>query len=432
MSKQRPSGTNSTERPTGQPAPGKRHLRPWLRRVFHNTYTRNGRRIALRGWAVKMQHQGERRNFPLMAPTRTGAAEEARALSEDIAAEGWESVVERYRGANRRAFRKTDIRHWKQRLLLRKNSFPEYQGRPPHYSARVEHAGVAAYFPLGSSNAEEAAARALAIYLAIIRKEWRFVRKRFPREVTVAFHWASDPLMWTYSTVHTLCGESDLRARSTSFPKAQNRIVLLEPDEELRGALQRCIGQHEDCFCEAFGSGSAVSRRHEQTRAALCLVNRDLAEELGLLQPARLAPLPDGTPALCYSAYADSEDLFAGTPGGMSGYLLKRSIPRQILEPIRPTLGTGPRRVEVLAHAARGYFRRIIEDAPAGKAIGGAGQLTPREINVLDLLSKGRGDKKIATALGISGWTVHEHLKRIFEKLGVHSRTEAVLAHLQK
>jgi DNA-binding NarL/FixJ family response regulator len=47
-------------------------------------------------------------------------------------------------------------------------------------------------------------------------------------------------------------------------------------------------------------------------------------------------------------------------------------------------------------------------------------------------MSKGYVDKEIAPALGISTWTVHEHVKRIFEKLQVHSRTEAVLAYLQK
>jgi DNA-binding CsgD family transcriptional regulator len=58
--------------------------------------------------------------------------------------------------------------------------------------------------------------------------------------------------------------------------------------------------------------------------------------------------------------------------------------------------------------------------------------LTSREREVLDYLSKGYIDKEIAEALGISAWTVHGHIKSIFEKFDVHSRTAAVVKYLQK
>ena len=55
-----------------------------------------------------------------------------------------------------------------------------------------------------------------------------------------------------------------------------------------------------------------------------------------------------------------------------------------------------------------------------------------REREILDLLSRGFADKEIGGELGISVWTVHSHLKRIFAKYGVRTRTEAVVKHLQK
>jgi DNA-binding CsgD family transcriptional regulator len=58
--------------------------------------------------------------------------------------------------------------------------------------------------------------------------------------------------------------------------------------------------------------------------------------------------------------------------------------------------------------------------------------LTRREHEILELLSKGYPDKEIANALGISSWTVHGHVKNIFAKLDVHTRTEAVVRSLQK
>ena len=58
--------------------------------------------------------------------------------------------------------------------------------------------------------------------------------------------------------------------------------------------------------------------------------------------------------------------------------------------------------------------------------------MTPREQEILDALSKGYVDKEVAHRLGISAWTVHGHLQSIFRKLGVHTRTEAVVKYLQK
>ena len=62
----------------------------------------------------------------------------------------------------------------------------------------------------------------------------------------------------------------------------------------------------------------------------------------------------------------------------------------------------------------------------------GMGKLTPREKEILDYLTKAYLDKEIAQVLGISVWTVHGHLKNIFEKFQVHTRTEAVVKYLQK
>ena len=59
-------------------------------------------------------------------------------------------------------------------------------------------------------------------------------------------------------------------------------------------------------------------------------------------------------------------------------------------------------------------------------------RLTQRERDILNLLSEGCLDKEIADALGISLWTVHSHLKKIYEKLGVHTRTEAAIRYLHK
>jgi DNA-binding NarL/FixJ family response regulator len=433
MSKQRPSPSTVTlHLPQASPQHGN-SLRPWLRRVFHNTYTRQGRRTTLRGWSVKVQHRGQRRTFSLAARTRAGAAAEARALHDAISTGGWETVVRQYRGRRGRAFPGTDARYWKERLLLRNHPAPAGGGRPQEFSTHIEHAGTGCYFPLGTSDPEAAAVRALKIHRKVIEEGWDAARKSFPREVTVAFHWAYDPLLWTYTTVHTLDGDS-LQQPHSEPDSTRNLacILLVETDPGIRNALSQCINRHEGYCCVACPTASAARRQSAAREPALCLVNRDLAGKMGLPNSDQIGTLVEGIPAVSYGAHMDSEELFALTPGGASGYVLKRTAPERILEPVLGVLSGGRVAAETLLQSSQSYFQRLLQSGPTEKASSKAVPLTQREQDVLSLMSKGYVDKEIAPALGISNWTVHEHVKRIFEKFQVHSRTEAVLAYLQK
>ena len=124
--------------------------------------------------------------------------------------------------------------------------------------------------------------------------------------------------------------------------------------------------------------------------------------------------------------------MFKSTPGGATGYLLRRTLPRQILEPIAVTMRKGMLSQEQISLGVREYFHRLLDSLPAGDPYREMGRLTPREREILNLLSKGYVDKEIADSLHISIWTVHGHMKNIFEKLGVHTRTEAVVKYLHK
>ena len=86
----------------------------------------------------------------------------------------------------------------------------------------------------------------------------------------------------------------------------------------------------------------------------------------------------------------------------------------------------------MIADRIREYFQATAASLPTGSLAQVLTTLTQREHEILGLLSKGQPDKEIADLLRISTWTVHGHLKKIFEKLGVHNRTEAVLAYLHK
>jgi DNA-binding NarL/FixJ family response regulator len=124
--------------------------------------------------------------------------------------------------------------------------------------------------------------------------------------------------------------------------------------------------------------------------------------------------------------------MFRATPGGAGTYLLRRTPPTQFLEPIAEVLARGNLSDEEMAAGVWQYFKNTVASLPIGGPPRQLTHLTQREHEVLALLSKGQLDKEIAERLGISIYTVHEHVRNIFEKLRVHNRTEAVVKFLQK
>ena len=199
----------------------------------------------------------------------------------------------------------------------------------------------------------------------------------------------------------------------------------------LRRALAWCIHQQKDCValvCDSVASFDAAMERHSPH---LVLLNRSLSERIGHPSPGEFAQVRPGVPALTFSAAPDGDQMFVSTPGGAVGYLLRRVDPSNLLKPMLDLSGqivTEP--AEALARV-KSFFQKLLRPK-AGQEDPGLARLTRRELEVLTLLSKGCVDKEIAQALGISAWTVHGHIKNIFERLHVRTRTEAVVRFLEK
>lgn len=418
VSKKRPSSASASKT-----APAA--ARPWSDRVFHNTHTRGGRRKAVRGWAVKIQWQGKRRTFSLVGATRREAAAEAKKIHGRLRLEGWDAVSQLpgFRGG---PSGQNDVQYWKGRLGMRKSGV----GAELNYAARLDHEGRGAYFPLGGSGPEQAASKALQIHNFLVRKGWEKTRASFSCEVTMGFRWAANPLLWSYTTLHTLPAPS-----GTPRPlgnQAASRIAIVEPTRELRNALLECLSGGSGTRCAPFETPAHFEAALAGMPISLCLVNIECADSWFSGGPVQLRTLPSGVCALPYSLHVDSDDLFLSAPGGLSGYCFKRLPPAEILLPVAHLMDR-PAAASALIGAIEAFFQGVTRipaalPAPASRQP----SFTRREHEVLALLSKGHVDKEIARSLGISGWTVHEHIKRIFEKLGVHSRLEATLAYLQK
>ncbi len=128
---------------------------------------------------------------------------------------------------------------------------------------------------------------------------------------------------------------------------------------------------------------------------------------------------------LMLTVYEDSDSLFNSLKAGASGYLLKRTASVRLLEAIRDVHGGGSPMTPQLARRVVHYFSRPAEgDASVSR-------LTPGEKDFLDQLAKGYAYKEIADRMSISIDTVRSYVRTVYEKLHVHSRTEAVVKYLR-
>ena len=128
---------------------------------------------------------------------------------------------------------------------------------------------------------------------------------------------------------------------------------------------------------------------------------------------------------LMLTVYEDSDSLFNSLKAGASGYLLKRTASTRLLEAIRDVYGGGAPMTPQLARRVVQFFSKPAEDASA------MARLTPGEKDFLDQLAKGYAYKEIADRMNISIDTVRSYVRTVYDKLHVHSRTEAVVKYLR-
>jgi DNA-binding NarL/FixJ family response regulator len=392
---------------------------------------------------VKIQLFGKRKTFSLKSRLRALAAEEACHIYQTLIEHGWEATNHSHarQGSLSRAAANSrispasipfNVAYWKRRLTVRRYPEPLKSPEKREFSIRIEHARTSQYFPLGTSDENESALRAMDIYRTVVNKGWQRANETYPRELSLALRWQDSPLAWTYTTIHTHRSSDPAKPvpNRRGHPPTRD-VVFIEPDAGVRFALAACVNSQEGYRCEVSFTGArealrAVSHR----RTDLVLANHDVLYEKGVACPEELHRIRPGLMVLSYSVFADTDQLFKSTPGGAGVYMLKRTAPNRLFEPIA-SLTKITTHEQIAAHV-RNYFHQLSAMPPSGPSFWKLAKLTPREQEVLALMSKGDLVKEIAGTLGISNWTVQDHVKGIFEKLKVHSRTEAVIKYLQR
>ena len=144
----------------------------------------------------------------------------------------------------------------------------------------------------------------------------------------------------------------------------------------------------------------------------------DCARELKRRRPALLL--------MILTVHEDTDKIFQSLQAGACGYLLKKTPLAQLVEAIQELVAGGSPTSPAIARKVAQHFHALPRPAA------GLGQLTDREREILDLIARGRKNTAIAADLGLSPHTVDNHIRRIYEKLQVHNRTEAAAKYLAR
>jgi DNA-binding NarL/FixJ family response regulator len=198
--------------------------------------------------------------------------------------------------------------------------------------------------------------------------------------------------------------------------------------EDNRG-IRESLGQILDCtdgfrLGDACATGEEALRRLVNNPPDVVLMDINLPRMSGVSCVRELKPCLQQTQFIMLTIENDSQRVFESLQAGAAGYLVKNLTPEKILAAIEEVHRGGS---PMSSQIARMLVQTFQND---GRSRRQEEELTPREQEILTLLTRGYRSKEAADELGISVQTVHTHLRNIYEKLHVRSRAEAVARYL--
>jgi len=205
------------------------------------------------------------------------------------------------------------------------------------------------------------------------------------------------------------------------------RTSIIEDQRDVREGLETLINSAPGFRCvSAFRTMEEALERMDADLPDVILTDIGLPGMSGVEGIRMLRGRHKTIPVVALTVYDDDNDVFTALCAGASGYLLKNTPPARLLESLREVVnGGGPMSPEV-ARRVIGLFRAF---RPPERA---SYRLSEQETEILKLLVEGHHYKTAAEALGISVNTVSFHLRNIYAKLEVHSKSEAVAKALRK
>ena len=204
------------------------------------------------------------------------------------------------------------------------------------------------------------------------------------------------------------------------------KVGIVEDNKTVREGFETLINRTPgfQCVCTCATVAEAL-RMIPKAAPDVVLMDIQLPDATGVECTARIKELLPALHIVIVTVYEDSERIFQALRAGACGYLLKRAQPEKIIAAIQEAKDGGVPMTPEIARKVIGQFRN---QATAAAEVE---RLTDREKEVLELVMHGLGNKAIADRLGVTVAAVKWHLQHIYEKLHVHSRTEAALKFRQ-
>lgn len=197
------------------------------------------------------------------------------------------------------------------------------------------------------------------------------------------------------------------------------RILLADDHPSLRDGLASILNSQSDLTVVAeAGTGREAVEKAKSFNPDVMIVDLRMPDGDGIQTIKELAGSHPDIKTLVLTTYDNEEDIFRALEAGARGYILKDTTRQEIIESVRQV------------HAGNRFLPPAIAARLADRMI--RPNLTPRELDVLRLVSRGRTNKEMAAAMFVSEETIKTHMKGLFQKLGVHDRAEAVGIALQR
>jgi DNA-binding NarL/FixJ family response regulator len=204
-------------------------------------------------------------------------------------------------------------------------------------------------------------------------------------------------------------------------------VSIVDDEADLRKHMAGYLAAAGNIRCiSTYASGEEALQNLPKDKPDVVLMDINLGGMDGVECVRQLTPLMPGSQVLMLTVFEDTEQIFRALAAGASGYLLKRLSPKKLLEAIEEVREGGSPMSAPIARKVVQSFKTV--PARGDESV----DLSPRERSVLDGLAEGLAYKQIADNLGVSIHTVRNYIRRIYEKLHVCTRTEAVAKFLRK
>jgi DNA-binding NarL/FixJ family response regulator len=200
------------------------------------------------------------------------------------------------------------------------------------------------------------------------------------------------------------------------------KIAIVEDNKTIRESLVEFVHADPECQCICVcDSGEEALKAIPAHQPEIVLMDIQLPKMSGIECTAQLKQLMPSVQIIMVTVYEDTERIFKALRAGACGYLLKRCTTEELIAAVQEVRQGGAPMSREIARKVISSFQEPITAAAEVE------DLSPREREILELLAQGFPNKEIADRLGLTDGTVRWHLRHVYNKLHVRSRTEAAL-----